>query len=632
MVGPMLYTLLIVSALASRALADEICNGPYSSTTYSGGTRPCGSWTSWGGLTLVSVTFLGCSSASDLKDGGAIYFESTSSKLSCTQCVFDGCTAQSGYGAAVFSNSPNTFVYDRCTVKNMQPEYSVLHMQCGGRNSAPVNNYAEAIRLTGNVFQDISISPPEARSEGGGCGLVVRFPTTLELVECQFHRCSTASPDLGGGAVLFTPHGEDAIQKLLFQGCVFRDNSADVNGGAIMLTAKCLRLEILSCEFTGKKGPQSGKGGFVMLSAHVTYFGINDTTFDKADANDGGCIYASGSADGASFIVDNCTISAAGARDGEYALVVKAKDTQIKGLYMKNMPGFHGKIELSDLGFKNNQLKLDGCTFENFGTGQLFTFGTSASFTLTLSGCRFLGVISNASNLLQMEGNEKYKYGFNTLKVSDCIFDSACGFRWAIVQSAERTASSSSAAGSCTIERTRFEGLNVTQESALTVKGCASFTITDCYFKKKQGTTLEGVLDIGNKYLNKNALIKGIIVEQCDVTKALVLVGDLWTLTMQGCDFVSCTTSGDALVSATSNQISQCLFNACGAAKYLVSMKSSSGGFTLSNVRFISIKATMTNLIYIRETTFNHLYMTDCALSDVVWGTEPNDWGCNYCV
>ena len=466
-----MYWLAMLSVLLAQEPRRGSINGQSIDTTYKDRDRPFEKWETWGSLSLLRVTFIRCNTLyTNDREGGAVYFMSSDPNpaaafMNCTSCVFDDCRSQAGFGAAVFYKSPTkTFAFDGCIMMNMKTANSVIHMQCGETS----DNFG-TLSLSRNVFQNITI---EEGREGGGSGLVIRFPTNLELVECEFRKCKTGK---SGGAVLFTPHNQDTVEKLLFTDCIFSETSATVSGGAIAVTASCKSLEIVGCTFTGTKETPTENGGLVMLSGKVTVVGINETTFNYSTAQDGGCIYSSSSSEGTSFIVEGCTVSDAGATAGFYSIVVKAQDTRIKGLHMKDMKGGHGRIQLSDTGFTNNQITLDGCTFEQFATEALLSFTTSSPITLTVKDCRFLDVSSTGQNLFPMDKADVP--GVNHLKMSDCIFDQDCNYQWSIIQSPLREGS-----GSCTLERIQFKGLSITEkEAAFVLKGCASISLAECY-------------------------------------------------------------------------------------------------------------------------------------------------------
>lgn len=566
----------------------------------------------------MRVTFIRCTTVgTNDGEGGAVYFASNAQGsggvafMNCTSCVFDACHAESGYGAAIFYKSPTkTFVFDDCNVTNMNIADSVIHMQCG---DAP-DNFG-TLSLKNDVFQDITIT---RGSEGGGSGLVIRFPTNLELIGCEFRRCKTRA---SGGAVLLTPHNQDTIEKLLFLDCLFSETSATVDGGAIAVTASCQSLEIVGCTFTGKKEVQTGNGGFIMLSVTVTTFRINETTFNYSDAQDGGCIYSSSPSEGTSFIVEGCTVSAAGATTGSYSIVVKAKDTRIKELHMMDMPSGNGRIKLSDTGFANNQITLDSCTFEQFATEMLLSFTTNDPIALTLKDCRFFGVSSTGANLFQMDKDEAT--GIGNLRISDCIFDQDCSYKWAIVQSQARTGSP---VGSCTLERVQFKGLNIqNNEAAFVLKGCESINLVDCNItNEEKSNQLTGVLDIGNIF-KRTATFKNVMFSQCEVSNFLISSNDAWTLVMEDCEFVSCKATGAEknLISGKASQIVQCLFNNCAASSHLLNIQSELAVFELRDVSFVGIVMTG-SFIYIRNLgspAFNNLSMTNCVFSGIEGGT-----------
>ena len=137
-------------------------------------------------------------------------------------------------------------------------------------------------------------------------------------------------------------------------------------------------------------------------------------------------------------------------------------------------------------------------------------------------------------------------------------------------------------------------------------------------FTKKQGTTLEGVLDIGNNKV-LSATIKKLRFDQCAVTSQLIAANDAWTVTMEDCEFESCTTTAASLISGKASGISRCVFNLCQAQTYLLDIQSLQSGFTLSYVSFTGITNTgsLINIRNLNDSPFNHLSMNHCVLSDL---------------
>ena len=306
-----------------------------------------------------------------------------------------------------------------------------------------------------------------------------------------------------------------------------------------------------------------------------------------------------------------------------YSIVVKAQDTRIKGLHMKDMAGGHGRIQLSDTGFTDDQITLDGCTFEQFGTEALLEFTTTSPITLTLKDCRFLGVSSTDQNLFPMD--KAGATGIKHLKMSDCIFDQDCKYQWSIIQSPLRE-QADIPTGSCTLERIQFQGLSIAEkEAAFVLKGCEAISLVDCYITNQQNSNeLIGVLDIGNVF-KQTAVFNNVKFSQCEVSSFLISSNDAWTLVMEDCEFVSCNTTGPDthLISGKASEIVQCLFSDCAASSHLLNIQSELAVFKLRDVSFIGIVMT-SSFIYIRNldtSIFSHLSMTNCVLSGIEGGT-----------
>ena len=506
----------------------------------------------------------------------------------------------------------HTFVFNDCIVKNMGAEHSVIHMQCA--DQATPNDYGP-LTLKGNVFQDISIST-QGEAEGGGSGLVIRFPTQLELIGCQFIRCHTASA-LGGGGVMFRPRSEK-IQNLLFEECVFSETSAAQNGGAIMLVGSCDRLEIVGCEFTGKKGVQKGKGGFIKLDKAM-YFRINETKFHNSDASEGGCIYADmRDHEERSFIVEGCSISASEATTGQFALYIMTAIAQFKGLSMKDMNGGRGMIQLTDLGFSNKLLTFESCTFDNINTRKLFFFRSlKGNPALVLRMCTFQNVVSTASLLdCRNDGTGGATSQISSITISHCVFK-GCSYQSAVVNSPERNDQQVNGL-TCTIEETNFDDLSISDEGhALILGGFTSIVIRNCHFIA-QGATLTTVLKLGNSYKDGlKAVLSGVTFDHCTVKSNIMSLTTQWLLDMTKCEFVLCTTAGSDLISCRSSKLSQCTFDQCEASQNILNIQATD--FTFEYITMTGIKKPgNSNLIAL---TSGKATLQHCVVSQVICGT-----------
>ena len=183
--------LWLVSLLLSRC---SCATDVISDTLYTNGDRLSrGKDQGTPSLSLLRCTFIGCTGEANAA-GGAIWYAAVQGPLICKNCTFAECSAPTGWGAAVFYRSTlDDFVFDNCTVLNMQTRYSVIHVQ-RGENSDTFTS----LTLTGNKFQGIAVTESD---QCGGSGLAFRHVGTLRLIECKFTRCNTTGA--GGGALLF---------------------------------------------------------------------------------------------------------------------------------------------------------------------------------------------------------------------------------------------------------------------------------------------------------------------------------------------------------------------------------------------------------------------------------------------
>lgn len=287
-------------------------------------------------LTLERVTFENLQGNEQKDPGGAVWFSTHDKLLNITACHFNKCwAAGSRWGDCVYSKGTlNRFIFNGCTVTNCWDALSIMHFQCG---DTP-NEYGE-LTLQGNTFKSCTVNYSmteggEKKTEGGGCGLVIRFPTKLTLVDCIFNDSWTP---LDGGALFFEKKTNQ--QEFCFDNCIFQYNRAVNNGGAIALPGSDSRVTISNCVFKDNNVEatpkvQTGKGGFLWFSAALSTLTISDTEFKNGTAESGGCIFASTVS---ALAIDNVTIDACGARSGTECISMSCPIHLVEGLHLRNM-------------------------------------------------------------------------------------------------------------------------------------------------------------------------------------------------------------------------------------------------------------------------------------------------------
>ena len=363
----------------------------------------------YGHLFVNGSTFLRCYNPS--RGGGAMRHTGEYGQVQVTYCVFDACWARSGYGSALFSQSAWGFEYDPpqlnyCEVRNMEPNYSTIHMQCG-----PKKDSGEAVlqyvpmTLTGNIFENITIRPIYL-NEAGGSGLVIRYVKELTLKDCHFVDCSVQSqtekfPSIGGALYLMAnlSHPGWVAPTFVLEECTFKNIASYQYGGCVGLDAPTKKFEMINCtcERSDLEGQQTEYGGFLYFGKEVEEIKITGTVFDTAVAKDGGCIYTNLAIQ--TFTLEDCIISACEAREGgSYSLFVNSPNFVLSNVAMQNMQGGRGKIKLSSC----DLLTMFNCAFDQYRTGQLVEYTPATEQGVTkfdVSDCHFTSVAVDESSL-----------------------------------------------------------------------------------------------------------------------------------------------------------------------------------------------------------------------------------------
>lgn len=551
-----------------------------------------------GPLTRDKVCFRIVHGQNGRDPGGAVSF-SGGGTLSITSCIFFECWAEnSRWGDAVFcKGSLNSFTFNNCTVEGCLGARSVIHFQCG---ESP-GEYAP-LTLMGNTFRRCSVDTPEdSKTEGGGSGLVIRFPTNLNLIDNIFSNCFTP---LNGGALFFEKHSTN--QTFLFDNCTFENTRATKNGGAISLPSDSTKVTISNCVFRNNnvEEMQTGNGGFLYFEANPGTLEISNTEFKNSVAADGGCIFAAAAV--TAFSIDNVTVDACGGRGGtnKACIVVKSSNTVLEGLHLLNMKRGNGRLALSS-SFESGIITFSGCSFEHWTTEQLFAYDVSSGtdFVLNLTNCNFTDVTSSGENFIQLKiDGDKSK--IRDLYLADCNFTSVqAAWSLAVQKRSGRT-------GKCVVERCVFDNVVVSKldispkkgEVLLDLESFSEVAVSDTTFININGYNGLLVVESGT------CSIDSVCFEHCTLRRpegadpqetvypCLSITGTVQKFS--GCHFVSCScvnTYPLLSISGAIEDLSDVELSACTFQTNPVRITPPAGGVSriaFANSRFEDLQST----------------------------------------
>ena len=510
------------------------------------------------GLVCNNVQFIQCRSYEETNPGGAIWCRY---KLSLTDCTFDSCNAENGYGSAVFSKWNGDIVFNRCKILNCEAWYSTVHFQCG-------DNYGSfpAVTMTGNNFTRILIKGGQYPVEGGGSGFVIRHATSLHLKECEFHDCHIqADVYQGGGGALQLYTQTNSAAKYVLESCTFETTRAAREGGGGLLIrfteVDDNSLSVIGCDFRGctvdDTNASAGYGGCLMTSDGSYTLTITETTFTGGVAREAGAIYVASSK--CSCSLTGCTIDGCEARDRTLSVYLIPAVAVFEGLRVKNMQNNRGQLYIGE-SFNNHEVTWNNCTFEQFSTTKLFDFkGTIIKVNLSL--CVFSGLESKDNNFMPLSGGT-----IKNLYFLGCTFENVqCA--WALV-----TYKLTGNEGTCVIEDTTFKQVNIgptdgKYEAILDLRDFLDVTVRHTRFISN--TCSNSLLNIGTNGKTCNTVMEYVRFEQCQVNRptngeipfSFVTIGGGEVTVFDHCDFISCFDAGFPLVSLPGvGTISNCVF------------------------------------------------------------------------
>ena len=563
--------------------------------------------------TVQSSAFTNCWASGS--EGGALAYKLNSGFIHMYDSEFNNCRAS--WGSAVYAKVP-AFEMDRCTIHNFAADNSVVHFQ----NLDDPVIYESNILMNGNTFRNITVkSTDKDQPEGGGSGLVIRYPSEIELRSFTFDQCTLEKK--GGGAVLLQA-GTSAM-TILFNGCTFTQTKAAEYGGAIAVQGSCTSLTIKSGTFSNNKGAQSDAGGFIYILNGVTTFTIEGTSFQDTDAARAGCIYASETVN--SFTVNDCTVQSAGAREaaGPYCIEIAASVASISltKLQLKQMPGGYGQMKLSN-SFSGTKILMSECVFENFNTTYLFQLGTQANqWALEMSQCRFTQVVISGANLIQVASTDMK---CNNLTVKGCTFQH--------ISSAYALVLATSDSNACEFTSCEFNNVSTTntqyRERVLSLTGFSTVTLQDTKFLSM--TNRRGIVAVGKSQGTvsiKGLRFEGVSITGDDTTIIEPQIDVYGTISLfDNCQFISCTSLNAVIVRLNSQvAVTSCTFDSCsspwGELKFLASRS-----MNLRNCSFKHITQQYPPVIF--DGTTNGVNIQDVVFNDVtVQNTEMNLISCS---
>lgn len=376
--------------------------------------------------------------------GGAICAE-TSAILSVTGnnggIAFENCTTKSssdnkygGDGGAIFYNNKNSSKNLVINGGSDKSNPGIIFTGCvagsdwgdGGAIFADTN-YINDVTINGCSFTECSAKNTTGASDGGYGGGAIGAQKVLHLTvsSCNFTACDTLK---SGGAVMSlvksTNSTVETEKAISITDCSFSDCSCKAQGGGIAVytsdykTAKqsTTKLYVEGCTFANcSSGTDNGSGGAVQCYLSCMQY-VNTNFTDCWAGKEGGAVnhyYGNGYTDvwtKSKTIIDGCRFIRCRAEDRydptalqHYGggMNTKAKTVEVKGgSYFKDCVSTlkeGGALHLGGQG-TDSTATISGSTFINCaaknGGGALL----SSHETLTITGCKFYGCESSASN------------------------------------------------------------------------------------------------------------------------------------------------------------------------------------------------------------------------------------------
>ena len=471
-------------------------------------------------------------------------------------CTFDGCRSTSGKGGAIYCYLVYEVFITDSQIMNCIATYSIIYI-------GATTFYSKTTKWERNVFYNTSITGDSV--DCGGAGVEITRPNVgLTYVDCNFSLCSCNGNK--AGALYFLFDSQNNIGFTL-DGCIFNETSTDkgaggavqlgfditkefvvtvsgchfisceaggsggvlaiptgtatassrvtvsqstfltssaVDGGAIWIQMPVASLTVSNCAFDDGKA-SGGNGGFIKMSTCSQQMNIEDTIFTGGKAQDGGCVYLESQTQG-TFSVSNVTIDACGSSTGGHSVFVKATNTLLHGLTLKNMPSGYGRLQLSASGFSDNVISFHTCTFEVYGTQNLMDFATTADIRVELISCTFHDV-SASGNLFNLEAS-----AISDISLVNCtLCKVTCN--WAMVVCRRQR-------GTFTVEGCHFEDVVVNNQNGdhEVLFDATGFTKLSFYNNTFQSCRLKnGILRTGSS--GSKTSLQSLVFNDCQITR-----------------------------------------------------------------------------------------------------------------
>ena len=289
------------------------------------------------------------------------------------------------------------------------------------------------LTLTLNISKNLSIRGNDHTIDGDGNEMIYMTSAELEIENLNLINGSTTT---NGGGVTVTGGTFTASN------CTFENNSADNNGGAVLLSSASATFIASNCTFENNsavwfggavymsqggtfeatectfKDNTAGTGGAVYMGsvAAAGTFEATECTFDGNTAGSGGAVYMNSGVGGSNFDATECTFKNNSAtNDGGAVYMSAAIVSATECIFESNSATNGGAVYSSN----NSSFEVSDCTFDdntaNIGGA---VYSTGASAYLTVSRCTFK---DNTTNTL---GGAVYvSTAGGTFTADECIFD-----------------------------------------------------------------------------------------------------------------------------------------------------------------------------------------------------------------
>jgi probable HAF family extracellular repeat protein len=192
-----------------------------------------------------------------------------SGELHLSNCRFpdDGEQCDLAVSASADPDTSAVITIDRCEISGQWGRY--------GRGAVQADRYSQ-MEITNSLFLDNVIDYPHA--DANGAAIWIR-DAHVQVSGCEF----VGNQSDNGGAIAV--QRDNATASLSVSDCLFRDNEARMDGGAIMAEANTL-VEMVNCEFNGNGA--AGSGGTIVCDTRD--FDLINGTFANNTAAAGGAV------------------------------------------------------------------------------------------------------------------------------------------------------------------------------------------------------------------------------------------------------------------------------------------------------------------------------------------------------